>query len=148
MEGPRRYRWYKCVFSLYSMVLEVPELVNFHSILRPCGTKHTHEHTPSLSAPPRPLAGILWSHKCVHLFAFIHLYIHYTNMTHYLPPFTPSSCWFWHYTQNWNVLFFFSPVPFSVLSTLSYPPILSLPFCMATNPPTHTTNMLAYKHRF
>lgn len=72
MEGPRRYRWYKHVcFHIYSMVLEVPELVNFHSNLRPWGTKHTHEHTHRLSTPPRPPAGILWSRECVHL---LHLF--------------------------------------------------------------------------
>lgn len=95
MEGLCRRSDTNVCFQIYSVVLEVPELVNFHSNLRPRGTKHTHEHTQSLNIPKAPCRypAELW------MCTLIHLYTHYTNMTHSLPTFSPSSCRFRHYTQ-------------------------------------------------
>lgn len=117
---------------VFSDLLEVPELVNFHPNLRPRSTKHTHEHThwTSLNTPPK--APCRHPRVCTLHFITIHLYTHYTNMTQstYI---SPTSCCFRLYTQIWNV---FSPMLFPVFSISSLP-ILSLSLFLLGYKPTH-----------
>lgn len=133
-------------FLVCSRILEVPKLLHFHSNLKTLKHKaHTRTHAISQRPPRGPPQVSANVHARLNLLTFA--LITPTWLTGYLLS-SPPPLWFWHFTQIWKVFFFF--LPSYILSSLFYPPnphSLSL-VCLARNPPTHSMNMLAHKHRF
>lgn len=140
LERPRRCGYTNVCFRVCSGASRVPELVNFHSNLKPWSAVRTHEHTPSPDPPPR---GYRRTCTLACIYSPLHSLYHRDSQATYF--FTSAVPVLALYPDLKGVL---SPLLFPVFSILSPQSFLSLFSCLATNPPTHSMNMLAHKHRF